>query len=286
MKKKFLSLLLVMTLTMSLTLGLTGCGSSKSADSDKMVLKVAFECAYAPYNWTQESPDVGNGKKAVKIKNADGYAYGYEVELAQRIADELGYELEVYKIEWSSILMGLQDGSYDAVMTGVCYSAERDETYDFSSPYYKRQIVGVVRSDSQFANFTKLSDFAGKGAKITTQIATNYVPYKDEVPGGVIATDYETSSECFLAVQNKTADMVILDYTTSVSALATMNNLKMLNLDFTEPEGASNDCCIVFREGDPMRDTVQGALDKLGWNDKAEFDKLMDEMVKLQPASN
>ena len=111
MKKKFLSLLLVMTLTMSLTLGLTGCGS-KSADSDKKVLKVAFECAYAPYNWTQESPDVGNGKKAVKIKNADGYAYGYEVELAQRIADELGYELEVYKIEWSSILMGLQDGSY------------------------------------------------------------------------------------------------------------------------------------------------------------------------------
>lgn len=60
----------------------------------------------------------------------------------------------------------------------------------------------------------------------------------------------------------------------------------MLNLDFTEPEGASNDCCIVFREGDPMRDTVKGALDKLGWNDKAEFDKLMDEMVKLQPASN
>ena len=268
-----------------MTLGVTGCGS-KSSDSDKKVLKVAFECAYAPYNWTQESPEVGNGKQAVKIKNADGYAYGYEVELAQRIADELGYELEVYKIEWSSILMGLQDGSYDAVMTGVCYSPERDETYDFSTPYYKRQIVGVVRADSEYANYTKLSQFAGKNTKLTTQIATNYVPYKDEVPGGVIATDYETSSECFLAVQNKTADMVILDYTTSISALSTMNNLKMLNLDFTEPEGASNDCCIVFREGDPMRDTVQEALDKLNWNDKAEFDKLMDEMVKLQPSSN
>ena len=34
--------------------------------------------------------------------------------------------------------MGLQDGSYDAVMTGVCYSPERDETYDFSTPYYKK----------------------------------------------------------------------------------------------------------------------------------------------------
>ena len=135
MKKKLLSLMVIMSLVVSMTLGVTGCGS-KSSDSDKKVLKVAFECAYAPYNWTQESPEVGNGKQAVKIKNADGYAYGYEVELAQRIADELGYELEVYKIEWSSILMGLQDGSYDAVMTGVCYSPERDETYDFSTPYY------------------------------------------------------------------------------------------------------------------------------------------------------
>ena len=192
MKKKLLSLMVIMSLVVSMTLGVTGCGS-KSSDSDKKVLKVAFECAYAPYNWTQESPEVGNGKQAVKIKNADGYAYGYEVELAQRIADEMGYELEVYKIEWSSILMGLQDGSYDAVMTGVCYSPERDETYDFSTPYYKRQIVGVVRADSEYANYTKLSQFAGKNTKLTTQIATNYVPYKDEVPGGVIATDYELS---------------------------------------------------------------------------------------------
>lgn len=83
MKKKLLSLMVVMSLVVSMTLGVTGCGS-KSSDSDKKVLKVAFECAYAPYNWTQESPEVGNGKQAVKIKNADGYAYGYEVELAQR----------------------------------------------------------------------------------------------------------------------------------------------------------------------------------------------------------
>lgn len=79
MKKKLLSLMVVMSLVVSMTLGVTGCGS-KSSDSDKKVLKVAFECAYAPYNWTQESPEVGNGKQAVKIKNADGY----EVELAQR----------------------------------------------------------------------------------------------------------------------------------------------------------------------------------------------------------
>ena len=62
MKKKLLSLMVIMSLVVSMTLGVTGCGS-KSSDSDKKVLKVAFECAYAPYNWTQESPEVGNGKQ-------------------------------------------------------------------------------------------------------------------------------------------------------------------------------------------------------------------------------
>lgn len=46
----------------------------------------------------RNSPDVGNGKKAVKIKNADGYAYGYEVELAKRIADELDTNLKYTRL--------------------------------------------------------------------------------------------------------------------------------------------------------------------------------------------
>ena len=44
MKKKLLSLMVIMSLVVSMTLGVTGCGS-KSSDSDKKVLKVAFECA-------------------------------------------------------------------------------------------------------------------------------------------------------------------------------------------------------------------------------------------------
>ena len=43
MKKKLLSLMVIMSLVVSMTLGVTGCGS-KSSDSDKKVLKVAFEC--------------------------------------------------------------------------------------------------------------------------------------------------------------------------------------------------------------------------------------------------
>lgn len=290
MKKNFGKKIVSLSLASTMVLGtcLTGC-SSKEESSDEKVLKVAIECTYAPYNWTQETEEVANGDKAVKIENADGYAYGYDVKVAQQIADELGYELEIYKIEWSSIFMGLEDKTYDCIMSGMCYSEERDETFDFSPTYYKRTIKAVVRKDSDYANYTALSDFAGQNVKVTTQAGTNYIPYKDEIPDAEIATDYETSSECFLAVQNKTADVVILDYTTSISALMTMDDLVMLDLseeDFVEPEGASNDCCICFREGDELRDTVKDAMDKIGWNDETKMNDLMDEMVELQPSAN
>lgn len=54
-----------------------GCGGDKA--SDKKVLKVGMECAYAPYNWSQNSADGG----AVKIAGSNEYAYGYDVMMAK-----------------------------------------------------------------------------------------------------------------------------------------------------------------------------------------------------------
>ena len=50
-----------------------------------------MECAYAPYNWTQ--PDDSNG--AVAIADSNEFAYGYDVMMAKKICEELGYDLEI-----------------------------------------------------------------------------------------------------------------------------------------------------------------------------------------------
>ena len=96
--------LFALTTAAVLAVSLTACGSkaeepaaadtkteaaedTASADTtgDKKVLKVAMECGYAPYNWTQ--PDDSNG--AVPINDSSDYAYGYDVMMAKKIADEL-----------------------------------------------------------------------------------------------------------------------------------------------------------------------------------------------------
>ena len=63
----------------------TAAGETEAAkDGEKKVLKVAMECAYAPYNWTQ--PDDSNG--AVPIADSNEYAYGYDVMMAKKICEE------------------------------------------------------------------------------------------------------------------------------------------------------------------------------------------------------
>ena len=85
---------------------LTGCGGKAetpaatqaaegqdTAGGEKKTLRVAMECAYAPYNWTQ--PDDSNG--AVPIVDSNEYAYGYDVMMAKKISEELGYDLQIVR---------------------------------------------------------------------------------------------------------------------------------------------------------------------------------------------
>lgn len=85
------------------------------------VLKVAMECAYAPFNWTQA--DASNG--AVPISGTSDYAYGYDVMFAKKIAEHLGCELEIVKMEWDALIPALQSGSVDAVIAGQYITADR-----------------------------------------------------------------------------------------------------------------------------------------------------------------
>ena len=79
--KKLLTLILTVALSLTAVFSLTACGNKK--DSNKIY--VGMECGYAPFNYTQK--DDANG--AVKISNADGYANGYDVMIAKKIAEAL-----------------------------------------------------------------------------------------------------------------------------------------------------------------------------------------------------
>ena len=112
-------------------------------DGSNGTLKVAMECAYAPYNWTQTTD--ANG--AVPIANAGSalYANGYDVIFAKYIAATLGMNLEVYSYEWDSLIAAVQSGAVDAIAAGMSPTAERAEQVDFTDCYYNSNLVIIYK---------------------------------------------------------------------------------------------------------------------------------------------
>ena len=115
--------------------------SSSNTDTSNGVLKIAMECNYAPFNWTQTT-DV-NG--AVKIAGSDFYANGYDVQVAKYIAAEMGMSLEIYAIEWNSLIPGLNASTYDGIIAGMSPTADREEEVDFTDCYYNSNLVIIYK---------------------------------------------------------------------------------------------------------------------------------------------
>ena len=118
---------------------------SESPAETNGVLRVGMECAYAPFNWTDMSePSIG--AVAISSQGSEGmYANGYDVQIAQYIANKLGMKLEVYAITWDGLLPALQSGTVDAIIAGMSPTAEREEEIDFTDVYYSSNLVVIYK---------------------------------------------------------------------------------------------------------------------------------------------
>ncbi|MCD7748989.1 MAG: transporter substrate-binding domain-containing protein, partial [Oscillospiraceae bacterium] len=198
---------LLLALVMVFALAACSSSSSDNAEDDTViqgledgVLTIAMECAYAPYNWTQY--DDSNG--AVPISGSDGeYANGYDVMIAKLICEYYGWELEVIRTDWDSLVPGVQSGIYDAVIAGQSMTEERSEQVDFAGPYYYASIVCVTLADSEYASATGLTDLAG--GTCTAQIATIwYDSMLPQIPDAQIQTAAETAPAMLMALETGT----------------------------------------------------------------------------------
>ena len=105
------SVMLVSLLLVGAVFCFTGCQNKK----DDSKLYVGMECGYAPFNYTQT--DASNG--AVKISNADGYANGYDVMIAKKIAEALGKELVIVKYKFEALIPAVNAKSLDMIIAGM-----------------------------------------------------------------------------------------------------------------------------------------------------------------------
>ncbi len=173
MNRRFFSIILSAALCLT---ALSACGGTQSqapegdllaAIQAKGEIVVATEGTWAPWCYHDES----------------GALVGYDVEVAQAIAEKLGVTASFVEGEFDGLLAGLEAGRYDVMVNGVDITEERAEKYNFSAPYAYNRTAVIVRGDNE--DIKAMEDLAGKHTAntITSTYAAVAEKYGAEVTG-------------------------------------------------------------------------------------------------------
>ncbi len=256
-----------------------GAGGS----SEKRVLRVAMECAYAPYNWSQ--PDDSNG--AVPIMESNEYAYGYDVMMAKKICEELDYDLQIVRLDWDSLIPALQSGQADCVIAGQSITAERLQAVDFSEPYYYASIVTLVKKGSKYENAASVADLAG--ATCTSQQSTiwyqNCLP---QIQDANILAATASAPDMLMSLNAGKCDLEVTDQPTGKGALVVYPDFVLLEFgggdgDFQVTDEDINIGISMKKGNTELKEAIDSVLTKMT---KDDFSAMMDEAISVQPLAN
>ena len=149
------------------------------------VVKMGTEGAYPPYN----------------VINEDGEVDGFERELGDELCRRANLECVWVINEWDTIIPNLVAGDYDTIMAGMSITDERDETIDFTQPYFPATpSVYIARAGA--------GDEAAAG-RVAAQVATVQADHLSET--GATLVEYELAPEVVSAVLAGEADAALVD---------------------------------------------------------------------------
>ena len=236
---------------------LTGCGSSDSGSDtgsgsspaagtsladikEEGVITVGTEGTYRPFTFHDE----GGGELT-----------GYDVEVMEAVADELGVEVEFEETQWDAIFAGLDAGRFDVIANQVSITPEREADYSFSTPYtVSPGVVVVADGDTSIRSF---DDLAGK---TTAQSLTSnwYEVAKDS---GADVQNVEGWAQAVTLLKQGRVDATVNDELTFLDFEETEGDTSLEIAATTEDEARN---AFAFRKGsDDLVAAVDDALAKL-----------------------
>lgn len=262
----------------ALLTGLFIClGITQVAHADDY-LRIGMEAAYAPFNWTQE--DDSNG--AVKIDGTNQYANGYDVQIAKKVAEDLGKKPLIVKTSWNGLIPALTSGKIDMIIAGMSPTAERKKEVAFSNSYYTSEPVMLVRRDGNYANATSLDNF--KDAKVTSQQGVYLYSLISQLKGAKQETAMGDFAQMRQALESGVIDAYVSERPEALTAESANSKFKMIQFKKGFEVGEEDaTIAIGMKKGDTRLDQVNAALAKISSEDQV---KLMDDMIKKQPASS
>jgi arginine/lysine/histidine transporter system substrate-binding protein len=267
MKKGILKSVTGIALSALLTISLAGCGSSEKAEAkegikEKGKIVVGMMAATPPY----EFHAVDGGKDKI---------IGSDIKLIDEVTKDLGVKYEIKDMDFDGLLVALQAGKIDMIVSAISPTEEREKNADFTNVYYKDRHVMVVRKKEldKFTSTDKLKK--AKIAAIKSSVQQQIV--EKEFPNAELKL-LGKSTELAMDLAANKVDAVLVDRPTAKLLVKSNPSLALTELLFDDDTAGA---AIALPNGTDKE--VMDSINKTIERTKPEYEKwLTDAMSKVK----
>ena len=208
-------------------------------DLEGREITIAVENAYPPYNYLDENNE----------------AVGWDYDTFNAICELLNCVPVYEETGWDGMLVAIAAGQFDVAADGITYTAQRDESVDFSSLYQAYDETLLVRGDedrfSSSAELIALGDYI-----VATQVGTTNEITAHELFGEDNTQSYDNFGAAIEALMNDDADAVVVDRPAAEGYIETQGNLKTLDESLTGIQGLA----FAFPPGSDLVEPINAAM--------------------------
>jgi ABC-type amino acid transport substrate-binding protein len=221
-------------------------------------ITVASNIAYPPFEYSPK-----------------GGPKGFDIDLMNEIGKRAGFEVEYENVRFDSILRGLDTDLFNAAISAMSITKEREQQIDFSDPYFNADQALLVASDSEVQSIDDLAEApVGVQAGSTGQIKAEDL-LDDEQIGKIMP--YRTIGDAFVALEGGKIEGVIYDLSAAHRKIVESGG----EIRFVEPISTGEQYGIAFPKDSPLVDPVNQALAEI--KDDGTYEKLYKKWIGMPP---
>lgn len=273
--KKGLKKLAALGLVAVMALGMVACGKKDAGANSSQTALAKIQANKKLVLGT--SPDYPPFEFLVS-EGGKGNVVGADIELAKKLAEKMGVELEIKTIDFDALIPALQSGKVDVVITGMSPTEERKKNIDFSDIYFQGKNGVIVKKGD--AGKYKTEDDLNK-AKLGVQKGSTQETYiKDTLK----VTGYKGLTavpDLVMDLKNGNVDAIVLNdkvagiNATKYDGVEIVKDIKMTSA------GEEEAMAIAVKKGD-NKDLIE-LMNKVikDLNASGEYDKILADAVEL-----
>lgn len=261
MKKSIINKVLAMAMVGVMSFGLIGCGAKEKGDKldeikERGTLVVGLNAGYAPFEFHI-------------MENGEDKIVGFDIDIAEEIAKELGVELEIKDMKFDSLLSALSNDKIDLIISGMTPTEERKKSVDFSDIYYVAGQAMLVRAEDaeKYNSFEAL-----KGKKVGAQLGSIQADLVEENIEDADIQLLNDVNDLILGLKSNKIEALVVE---EVVADMVIENNPELTISEEKIEYFDEGVAIAVKKGSPkLLESVNKTLDKL------EEEELLEEFMK------